>query len=139
MVHLREKGICNFKYPSGGRIVSIPSRPVSDEYKTFLEDVIENGKVNDRQYKRLNEDEQNHFLKVSEGAGLLSTFNLKKQGDDEEKKLVDRFTLLRGSLMTGNDADSVVEELKQVIVKLMKLNKIGKQQGAKMLMELDDE
>lgn len=128
--------VFNVKYPSLGAIPAIKPKTISDDYKEFVMDVLESGKVNDRAFSRLSEDEQNHFHKVCKGAGLLETFRLKNIGSDKEKEDLDRFNLLRGSYMAGNDSESVIRELRALISKFVQENRITKNEGLQLLMEI---
>jgi hypothetical protein len=136
MGHLIDKNIANFKYPSLGSIPSIRPLNISDDYKEFLLDTLENEKPNERVLRKLDKEEQRHFERVITGAGLLDTFSLKRMGDDDEKKEVDRFNLLRGHILAGNNNENVIKELKGLVVKFINEGKIRRQEGLNMLMEL---
>lgn len=136
MGHLIDKNIANFKYPSLGSIPSIKPLNISDDYKEFILDTMENEKPNERVLRKLPIDEQKHFERVVVGAGLMETFRLRKNGDADEKKEVDRFNLLRGEVLAGNNNEKVIKELKGLIVKLINDGRIRRQDGLNMLMEL---
>lgn len=136
MGHLIDKNIANFKYPSLGSIPSIRPLNISDDYKEFLLDTLENERPNERVLRKLPIEEQKHFERVITGAGLLNTFRLKRVGEDDEKKEVDRFNLLRGIVLAGNNNEDIVKELKGLIVKFINEGKIRRQEGLNMLMEL---
>lgn len=136
MGHLIDKNIANFKYPSLGSIPSIRPLNISDDYKEFLLDTLENERPNERVLRKLPIEEQKHFERVITGAGLLNTFRIKRVGEDDEKKEVDRFNLLRGIILAGNNNEDVVKELKGLIVKFINDGKIRRQEGLNMLMEL---
>jgi len=133
---LLNKNRLNMKYPSLGSIPTIPPITISDEYKEFVMDVLDNGKVNEKEYGRLQPYEQHHFEQITKGAGLLDTFKLKRNGDDEEKREVDRFNLLRGNYLGGNNGKEVIGELKGLVVKFINDGRIGRREGLDMLMEL---
>lgn len=134
--HLIDKNIANFKYPSKASIPSIKPIPITDDYKDFLLDMLENEKPNERFLSKLSIEEQKHFEKVMRGAGLLSQFNLRKIGDEEEKNSVERFNILRGEVLAGNNNDNVIKELKTLIIKFVNDGRIRRQEGLNMLMEL---
>lgn len=136
MGHLIDKNIANFKYPSLGSIPSIRPLNISDDYKEFILDTIENEKPNERVLRKLPIEEQKHFERVVAGAGLTETFRIKRTGDEEDKKEVDRFNILRGEILAGNNNEKIVKELKGLIVKFINEGKIRRQEGLNMLMEL---
>ena len=136
MKHLKGKGVANFKYPSLGSIPSIKPKPITEEYREFILDVLETGKPNERQLRRLSDDEREHFERVCLGAGLLEHFKMKRTGDDEDKERVDRFNILRGQVLAGNNNENVIKELRGLVVRFINEGRITRQEGTNMLMEL---
>lgn len=134
--YLIDKNLFNLKYPSMGSIPSIKPITISDDYKDLVLDVLENGKVNERQLKKLPDHEIRHFEKVVSGAGLNEVLNLKRGNTEQEKKDLDRYYLLRGEIDAGNNADKVIKELRGLIVKFMNDGRVHKSEGLNLLMEL---
>lgn len=133
---LTDKNVLNVKYPSLGAVPSIKPMTVSDDYKDFVLDVITTGRPNEKVYKQLNDFEQKHFERICKGAGLIDTFKLKRSGDDEDKKDIDRFNLLRGNYLGGNNSPDVIKELKWLVIKFINEGKINRNEGYNLLMEL---
>jgi hypothetical protein len=134
--HLLERNVANFKYPSLGSIPAIKAQTISEDYKQFLIDTLQNKKPNERLLSKLLPDEQRHFERVVAGAGLLEEFKLKRDPSDADKKDGDRFQLLRGEVMAGNNSDKVLKELRGLIVRFMNEDRITKKEGTSMLLEL---
>lgn len=134
--HLTDKNVLNLKYPSLGSIPSIKPMTISDDYKDFIIDVMNTGRVNEKAFNQLHNHEQKHFERITKGAGLIDTFKLKRTGDEEEKKEVDRFNLLRGNYLGGNNSADVVKELKGLVVKFINDGRIARNEGLNLLMEL---
>ena len=136
MPHLTDKNVFNVKYPSKGSIPAIKPMTISDDYKDFVMEVLESGKMNERMLKKLPEQEIRHFEKVVSGAGLTEVLKLKRGNTDSEKKDMDRYYLLRGEIEAGNNAETVVKELRGLIVKFMNDGRVNKSEGLNLLMEL---
>jgi len=134
--HLIDKNVANFKYPSLGSIPAIKPLTISDDYKDFIMDTLENGKPNERIFSKLPEQEQKHFERVVLGAGLLDAFKLRRTKSDGEKKDADRFNILRGEVMAGNNSDKVIKELRGLIIRFMNEGRIQQKEGTGMLVEL---
>jgi len=134
--HLTDKNVLNLKYPSLGSIPSIKPMTISDDFKDFVIDVMNTGRVNEKQFNSLLPHEQKHFERISKGAGLIDTFKLKRSGDDDEKAEVDRFNLLRGNYLGGNNSPDVLKELKGLVVKFINDGRIARNEGLNLLMEL---
>lgn len=128
--------VLNVKYPSLGSIPAIKPKTISDDYKEFVMEVFDTGKVNPRLFSNLDDEEKQHFHKICKGAGLLETFKLKKGETDEEKDDLNRFNLLKGSYIAGNNGESVIRELRGLITKFIHEGRITKNEGLSMLMEI---
>jgi hypothetical protein len=136
MGHLLDKNVANFKYPSLGSIPSIKPMTISDDYKEFIIDTLENGKPNERLLTRLPNEEQRHFEKVVAGAGLIDTFKLKRNQGKTEKDEINRFNLLRGEVLAGNNNEKLMKELRGLILRFMSDGRIQQKEGTSMLVEL---
>jgi len=137
MPQLYNQNILNFKHKSGGTIPSIKPVNVNDNFKEFIIDVLNSGKVNDRHYDSLTEPEKNHFLKVVRGAGIVNDLKLKNANDDKEKEDIERLELLIGEYNAGNDNENMIKEAKILIKKYVSNGRISRQKGLEMLMEFD--
>ena len=136
MPHLLDKNVFNLKYPSLGSIPSIKPLTIGDEYKEFVLDVLDNGKINERVLRKLPEHEIHHFEKVVAGAGLTDLFKLKRGNTDTERKDLDRFNLLRGEIDCGNNNIGLIKELRALTIKFMNDGRIHQKEGMNMLVEI---
>jgi hypothetical protein len=136
MGHLLDKNVANFKYPSLGSIPHIKPLTISEDYKEFILDTIKDGRPNDRVFHKLPTEEQRHFERVVAGAGLVDTFKLKRNHTEQERKEAERFNLLRGEVLAGNNSDKVMKELRSLIVRFMNEGRIQQKEGTTMLLEL---
>ena len=134
--HLIDKNVFNVKYPSRGTIPAIKPLTISEDYRDFILDILDNGKMNERMLNKLPESEIRHFEKVVTGAGLIETLKLKKGRTDSEKKDLDRYNLLRGEIDAGNNSESVIKELRALVVKFINDGRVHKNEGYNLLIEL---
>lgn len=128
--------ILNIKYKSLGGVPNIPVQKISEIYKDFLTELIENSKANGRLYERLPEQEKYHFEKISTGAGLFHKLGLKKSSNDISQKEYDHFQVLRGEYLSGNNNLQLIRQLKQLTIKFMNEGRIPKKQAYDLLLEL---
>lgn len=136
MGHLLDRNVANFKYPSLGSIPHIKPLTISEDYKEFILDTIKDGRPNERTFNKLPTEEQRHFERVVAGAGLVDTFKLKRNHTEQERKEAERFNLLRGEVLAGNNSDKVMKELRSLIVRFMNEGRIQQKEGTTMLLEL---
>jgi hypothetical protein len=133
---LEQQDILNVKYKSLGQIPKFKPIPVSDIFRDFIIDLIENGKPNVRVYTQIAPEERKFFEEMSIGAGIWNSLGLKRtttNTDEEENK---RFELLKGEYIAGNNNPKVISELRKLVVKMMNDGRIRKNQGVELLMEL---
>ena len=133
---LEQQDLLNVKYKSLGQIPKFKPIPVSDVFRDFILDLLENGKPNGRVYTQIAPEERKFFEEMSIGAGVWNSLGLKRtttSTDEEESK---RFELLRGEYLAGNNNPKVISELRKLVVKMMNDGRIRKSQGVELLMEL---
>ena len=133
---LEQQDILNVKYKSLGQIPKFKPIPVSDIFRDFILDLLENGKPNVRVYTQIAPEERKFFEEMSIGAGVWTGLGLKRtttSTDEEENK---RFEILRGEYMAGNNNPKLISELRRLVVKMMNDGRIRKNQGVELLMEL---
>jgi hypothetical protein len=133
---LEQQDLLNVKYKSLGQIPKFKPIPVSDVFRDFILDLLENGKPNGRVYTQIAPEERKYFEEMSIGAGVWNSLGLKRtttSTDEEENK---RFELLRGEYLAGNNNTKVISELRKLVVKMMSDGRIRKTQGVELLMEL---
>jgi ribosomal protein L12E/L44/L45/RPP1/RPP2 len=123
---LMNNDILNVKYKSLGRVPSITPQAISDIFKDFIIDVMETGKVNQRLYNQVPDEEKKLFEKISIGAGLFNTLKLKKITIDKDAEDINRFNLLKGEYMAGNTNQQIIKELRRLIVKFVNEGRIHK-------------
>jgi len=133
---LKERDILNVKFPSLGRIPQFKPTPISDVMKEFILELLETGKVSNRIYDQIPIEERQLFEKIAQGAGILNTLKLKRTISNEDKEDNDRFTLLKGEYLAGNNSVALLKELRKLVVKFMSQGKISKHDGMNLLIEL---
>ena len=138
MPMLEDKDLLNIKYKSLGPVPKFKlAIPVSDIFKEFLLDVIENGKPNTRVYSQIEPEERKLFEDMSTGAGLWSTFGLKRTTTDTDVEESKSFEILRGEVLAGNNNPKILKELRGLVIKFMNTGKIRKNEGLNLLMQLN--
>jgi len=136
MPQLKERDILNVKFPSLGRIPQFKPTPISDVMKEFILELLDTGKVSNRIYEQIPIEERQLFEKIATGAGILNALKLKRTISNEDKEDNDRFTLLKGEYLAGNNSVALLKELRKLVVKFMSQGKISKNDGMNLLIEL---
>jgi hypothetical protein len=135
---LKNKDLFVVKYKSGGNIPSVKPVAVSDIFKEFMGDLLDSEKVNPRIYNQIPVEERMLFEKVAIGAGIFHKLGLKRTTDDKDKKDLERFNLLKGEYLAGNNSLKVIRELRAYVIKFMNDGRIRKNEALNLLMELSE-
>jgi len=133
---LEQQDILNVKYKSLGQVPKFKPMPVSDIFRDFMLDLLENGKPNQRVYHQIAPQERKIFEEMSIGAGVWNGLGLKRTTTSTDEEEAKRFELLKGEYMAGNNNPKVISELRRLVVKMMSDGRIRKAQGLELLMEL---
>lgn len=133
---LEQQDILNVKYKSLGQVPKFKPIPVSDIFRDFLLDLLENGKPNQRVYLQIAPEERKVFEEMSIGAGVWNGLGLKRTTTSNDEEEAKRFELLKGEYLAGNNNLKVISELRRLVVKMMSDGRIRKNQGLELLMEL---
>jgi hypothetical protein len=133
---LKERDILNVKFPSLGRIPQFKPTTISDVMKEFLLELLDTGKISQRIYDQIPIEERQLFEKIATGAGIINSLKIKRTITNEDKEDNDRFTLLKGEYLAGNNSVALLKELRKLVVKFMSQGKISKHDGMNLLIEL---
>lgn len=119
-------------------MVDVPNfkNKVSSDFVDFLNNFIETEKISERQLEKLPKEEQKIFRNLINKSGLNVKYKVKDYKTDDETAEENRFNLVKGQYMAGNDNPRVKDELRKFIIKFMMENKINKKEGQEILFQL---
>jgi len=138
MPMLMHHDMLNLKYKSLGPIPKFKNHvQVSDIFKEFLLDIIATGKINKHMYNEIDPDEKKLFEDISIGSGLWNSFNLKKTTNNDDEIESNRFEILRGQILAGNNNIPLITEFRKLVLKFINNGKIRKCEGLNLLMQLN--
>ena len=133
---LNDNDMLNVKYKSLGRIPQFKPIPISDVFKDYLVDVMETGKHNTRHYETIPVEERKIWEKIVNGAGLAEQLKIKKTKSNEDETEMERFEMLKGQYIAGNNNPNVVRELRRFVVKFLGDGRLKRNQALDLLLEL---
>lgn len=131
------KGIFSVRYLKNGNMVqSLPARKITEEFADFMDEFLETTHLDKKRLDKLQADEKRFFAKLINGSGLYGKYKVRLMKSKEEEAEEDRFNLVKGIYIAGNDNNSIVKELKQFIIKFMADGRIPKKEGTDLLLQL---
>lgn len=116
---------------------NFPTENISQEFKHYLFELLTNGKSMQSLYKHIPEQEKKTLERLAIYAGVFDKLNIPRINSlEDEKKEMDRFNVLHGEFMAGNDNADIKRELKALLIKFLGENKINKKKGYDYLAQL---
>jgi len=134
--HLKDNKICVRNLKTGHNISDFPITPISDDLMDILETFIQTEKLNERQLKKLSQTEKKLFSKLLNRSGLYGKYKIRVSKTEEEKEEEERFNLVKGQIIAGNDNAELVKELKRFLMKFVLEGKIPKKEAYELLFQL---
>lgn len=123
----------NLKYRSKGYINK--SREISDTLRELLYYVIENGKIDLDLYNKLDEKEKNYFNEISHKAQVEKGLGI-KYNDEDKRKRIQRFELLRGEVLAGNNNAEIFKEIKELLIDFVENGTVSHKTGFELIKDL---
>jgi len=120
---LKSQSILLFKYASYAPIPWLKRMVVSDKFKIFWIDLIAKRSIDYELLKECSSDDIKLFEKIILKACLYDDLKYKPV-QSNESEVVEKFEVLRGEIMSGNNNPNIISEIKIVIDKLIDYGKI---------------
>ena len=125
-----DNGKLNIKTPKGGSIKELPSQKISLNLGKILQSI---GKGVLPDYDRVNalKDEDKEVLhRVIHHSRMTDKVSVPTpKSKTEEEEISDRFDILKGEIMAGNDNPKIVKELKTLLMKLISTGRIPRKEA----------
>jgi len=131
------KSVLSVHHKGGGRVQSIPVQNMSEDLRDFIVEVLQNKKASQKEFNRLPLREQKLFEKMSKGAGVHHTLGLKPVKTDEDNKIEERFEVLKGEWLAGNNSHELVRELRKIVIHFMEEGRLSKSQARELLLTIN--
>jgi hypothetical protein len=118
---------------------NFPPKKISTELQQYLFELLANKKSMMSLYKHIPEEEKIMLERLAVFSGVFDKLNIPKinalEKDNEE---MERFKMLHGEFIAGNDNASMIRELRNLILKFLAESKITKAKAYDYLLELNN-
>jgi len=132
--HKLDDGILMIKAPSGAAIAKIPSERISHNMVKAVKSIGSGISPSLEDFNSLSETEKKKLHHISTHSRVAHNIPNPKLNDDEAD--LNRFNILRGELVAGNDSTALKKEFKALLMKFMKEGRLPRQQVNEILAEL---
>jgi hypothetical protein len=130
-------GVIMIKRPNGSFMGDIQSRRVSNKLKNVFDKIIGGAIPSYQDFAKLDEDEKQYLHYVSKKANLLDKLNVPTPNKDEEEKMTNRYEILRGQLVAGNDNRELIKEFKKLILDMSDKQLLPRRQVSEILIDIE--
>jgi len=131
-----DKGVLAIKRPSGSVIAQFPSQRISPKVQKILTNIIGGSLHSFEDYSELDDDERTYLHKLSEFSNIDSRLRLPAPKLNKDDQDTNRFEILKGQILAGNDNTQMVKEFKLLILKLSRNKLLPSGQTRDLLMTL---
>lgn len=130
------KCLMNIKYPSNCAVTNIPPRFVSQPFISMVEKILDSGIWDKGEFNKLSEEEQDYFITLARKCEFDTTIGMGIRLTKKESKDYERFELLKGTVVAGNNSPEVLNELKSYILRFLNDGRLPKRVGHDLLYEI---
>lgn len=130
-----DKNIVSIKRPRGGAIAQFGSKRVSMKLGALLRKVIGGSIPSFDEIQSLDEVEKEYLYRLSELSDIMDKVNIPTPNKDQNEKDVNTFEIMRGQILAGNDSEELIQNFKQLIIRLSKKGLIPKRQVNELLFD----
>jgi len=133
--HKLSDGILMVHRPSGVPIKDLPTQKVSGNVASVLKSIIGGITPHDDVIKGMGLKEKEHLHHICHTCRIENAPDI-KPNKDEETKENDRFDILKGEIIAGNDNKALIKEFKLMLMKMLQAGRIPRREAHEILVDL---
>jgi len=131
---LQGEGIMSFRAQSGNSVPSLPTEKLSKNLNKVITTLVGKGVPSYEDINSLSKDEKGKLRQICNKCQVDSPAIPKMKGEGEQED--DRFQILRGEIIAGNDNQKITREFKAMLIKFVNEGRIPRRQANEILHEL---
>jgi hypothetical protein len=131
-----DNDIVTIRSPSKASVSTIPRERVSKRVSSVLKTIAGGGMPTYEDIGELKNDEKKYLSRVLKTARLSDKIKVPNPDKSKEEAEMDRFNILKGQIIAGNDGKEVVKEFKQMLIKFSNSGRLPKRETNEILAEL---
>lgn len=131
-----EDEIIHLKKPCGSNVPEVPTRKVSKTIGRILRGIVGGKLPQYEDIEPLNDEERGYLHNVVRRAKLNNLVKIPTPDKKAQAAEMDRWELLRGEILAGNDNPELIKEFKVLLLKYIKEGRIPRREANEVLYEL---
>ena len=129
-----ENDIITLRRPKGS--VPMPTTRTSPKLGSVIRKIVGGGSPSFEDLNSLDNEEKHYLHKLMKTTNLLDRVSVPAPSKEQDDKDTNRFDVLRGEIMSGNDSHQLIKEFKLLIMKLVNKDLLPKSQSREILYDL---
>jgi hypothetical protein len=129
-------GVFDMKTMKGGLVVKYPTKMLSAKLSKMINRIIGGRMPDEEEFNEMDLNDQNFLFNLANDAKIMDRLKLPTPKRTKEGEETNRFEILKGQLMSGNDNKELVKEFKQMLLKLSDEGRIKKSEAREILLDL---
>ena len=129
-----ENNVISLRYPHMGNNVNrFKTKAISSKLKAIIDCIIERKSPPFEMLAELSSDDKDYLHQLCSVSQIDANFSIPNEKKNNEQKLLDRFELLRGQIVAGNDSKELISEFKRILIKLKETRRLPKAEVAEIM------
>tara|TARA_B110001452_G_C15016599_1_gene355385 strand:+ start:92 stop:592 length:501 start_codon:yes stop_codon:yes gene_type:complete len=136
----------NLKKLKGGRlqlrsktdnvIANIKSKQLTPNMRVIIDKFISNQPIEFEDVEVLNDDEKDYLAEIAQKCDINDRLRIPSPKLTKIQSDINKFNILRGEIIAGNDSKELVRDFKVLLLKLMNSKHISKSEGNEIMVML---
>lgn len=136
----------NLKKLKGGRlqlrsktdnvIANIKSKMLTKNMKVIIDKFISDQPIEFEDIEKLNDDEKSYLAEIAQKCDIDDRLRIPSPKLTKIQSDINKFNILRGEIIAGNDSKELVKDFKVLLLKLMNSKHISKSEGNEVMVLL---
>ena len=126
-------GKLQFRSKKGYFVKGLENKQLTPNMKVIIDKFISGQNIDYEDVNRLNDNEKNYLSQIAEKCDINDRLKIPSPKLTEIQSDINKFNILRGELMAGNDNKEMIKEFKVLLLKLSNSGHIDKKESNEVM------
>lgn len=130
------RGLFEVRTLNGGKLGKYPDRELSPSLTKIMRRMLDDRMPDEYDFNEMELEDQNFLFNLAKDAKINDRLNIPTPKLSKESEEMNRFEILKGEIVAGNDNKELVKEFKQMLLRFSNDGRIKKNEAREILMDL---
>jgi hypothetical protein len=130
------RGVLEVKTLNGGKLNKYPTKEISPTLTKIMKRILDDRMPDEYDFKEMDLEDQNYLFDLAKDAKINERLNIPTPKLSKDGEEMNRFEILKGQIIAGNDNREMVKEFKTMLLKLSNEGRVKKAEAREILMDL---